>query len=272
MAQSQPAEIARDTTVSRWIGVNPRGNLHPGHGAVAQTCSTCSKTDWRMGARMEGDYGKTNAALEGMRWKTASSRAWQFVRPACVATLVLSLFSLMFKGTAQGVLVGAFADLLSLTTIKLFSYVLLVVYGTSIMLDKVRLASRATWWVGGRIASVTFDCTSTTLGVLVGMAPALAFDRGLKYAAAWAALFSLMLAFLLALLWLVANFKHLSVHWDFPKIDKRVIMACGLLLVLVGIWSIARDGWREAALQPACTNASASVPLSGPGTSTTASR
>lgn len=205
---------------------------------------------------MDGTAGNTNAPLEGMQWQTAIRRAWQFVRPALVATGVLGLASLVFKGTPQSVLVGAFADLLSLTTIKLFLYGLLVVYGVSLALNKLQSASRMVRWIADRIASVTFDCTSTTLGVLVGMAPALAVDRSLKFAAAWAFLYFVILAFVLVLLWGATNLNRLSVQLGWPKFDARYVRIVGLLLVLIGVLAITFDGWRGSTpAQSKCANA-----------------
>lgn len=194
---------------------------------------------------MDGNAHTTNGSLRGMPFQVAQHRILQFARPAFWLTLVLSLLSLCARGKLQGVLVGAFSGLLSLTLIKLFAYVLVMVFGVSLASNAIPIVSRATRWLGDCVAGVTFDCTSTALGVLVGMAPALAMDRSLVVAGSWLVFLLPMFLFIQLLLWSATNTEQVIVRFDLPRPNSFLAGLMGATLMITGIFSVWHEEWPE---------------------------
>jgi TRAP-type mannitol/chloroaromatic compound transport system permease small subunit len=183
--------------------------------------------------------------LVGMKFIDALKRLWHFFWAPCWVTLVLGLASLVASPYWQNVLVNAVTGQLALTLIKLFLYLSLILLGIAAVLKSVPYLATLFRWSGTRFADVTFDYTSATLGVFVGLLPAVMSDLGPTRGAILMGYLIFLMAGMLFVIWVGANLasSKFDVHLPAPNISVRL---GGLALIVIAAASLGEEPWQEA--------------------------
>jgi hypothetical protein len=142
--------------------------------------------------------------------------------------------------------VAAITGLMSLTLIKLFFYLSIILLGSQIAVRNRPSLFAIIQRTSGFLCDVGFDCVSTSLGVILGASIAMSIEGGLLKTILTISLFGLMLAFINALFWTTSSLDRFSgIIEKTPRKILRFSAPVGLIIMCTGLAFLVHESWNE---------------------------
>jgi len=184
--------------------------------------------------------------LAELRPSAAVVRLLRFAKPAFFASLALSTLSVAGSARTEAVLVTAVTGLMSMTLIKLFFYLTVIAAGIQVAAYRSPALGKVVRGITRFMCDVSFDCTSTSLGVICGIYIGIAIERGIAKATVFTLYMGCFLTLMNTLLWTVANLD-LFLRWlrnSFPAM-MRWSVYIGAAIAVVGLALLVSEPWAE---------------------------
>jgi len=200
----------------------------------------------RTGQSGAEDNGALIMPLAELKPSAAVIRTLRFAKPAFFASLALGTLSVAGSLRTETVLVTAVTGLMSLTLIKLFFYLAFIAAGIQVAAHRSPAIGRVVRGITRFMCDVSFDCTSTSLGVICGIYIGAAIEQGFLKTTAVLTYTVLFLVLMNVLLWIIANLD-LFTRWlrdNFPAL-MRWSVGIGVVIAIAGLALLIAEPWRE---------------------------
>lgn len=186
-----------------------------------------------------------NIPLRGMKPSTAFRRIVRFARPTFTITMVLSMISLGASEHVQHILFASFSNLMSLTLIKLFCYIIIILLGLHLALNQMRAMSTVIKQTTSFVCEAGFDCTSSTIGVVAGTWLATCVIKGFLVGIASVASAVCLVLLMNLVFWFAINFQSTWDKLGVSTLTPQHKVIAGCLLTLVGLLYLHGEPWKE---------------------------
>lgn len=200
----------------------------------------------RTGQSSAEDASALIRPLAELRPSAAVVRLLRFAKPAFFASLALSTLSVAGSVRTEAVLVTAVTNLMSMTLIKLFFYLTVIAAGIEVAAYRSPALGKVVRSINRFMCDVSFDCTSTSLGVICGTYFGIAIERGIAKATVFILSMSCFLILLNTMLWTTANLD-LFLRWMKKSLPAmmRWSVYIGTALAVAGLALLVAEPWTE---------------------------
>ncbi|MBC3885870.1 hypothetical protein [Undibacterium griseum] len=172
-------------------------------------------------------------------------RLWHVFWTPFWITLTFGFISLKVNPYWKNVLLNAISGQLAITLVKLFFYFSFIFLGLATALKSVPYLASFFRSSGTRLAELTFDYTTTTLGVFVGLMLIEMYEFDPATNAVMLRYSILVMALMLVTISISVNLVtgKFDTYLPVPNVSIRL---CGLALVIIATTSLGKEPWKEA--------------------------